>query len=132
MFQINQAFQLFEYVTGGQESFIYGQGWIFGVIMAILVGVERNFITREQALEFSVENLTSEVEVVETLFALPFSEQEDLEIGAAARPAPDLIPDDDKRGVGQWNLELSAGEKASVRISVGMTWPEGFELFWRP
>lgn len=39
MFQINQAFQLFEYVTGGQESFIYGQGWIFGVIMAILVGV---------------------------------------------------------------------------------------------
>lgn len=39
MFQINQAFQLFEYVTGGQDSFIYGKGWIFGVIMAILVGI---------------------------------------------------------------------------------------------
>ncbi|MCT8338504.1 alanine:cation symporter family protein [Flavobacteriaceae bacterium TK19130] len=39
MFQVNQAFQLFEYVTGGENSFISGKGWIFGVIMAIFVGV---------------------------------------------------------------------------------------------
>ncbi|OAB75805.1 alanine/glycine:cation symporter family protein [Cochleicola gelatinilyticus] len=39
MFQVNQAFKLFEHVTGGTESFIYGRGWIFGLIMAILVGV---------------------------------------------------------------------------------------------
>ena len=39
MFQVNQAFKLFEYVTGGEQSFIYGKGWIFGLIMAILVGV---------------------------------------------------------------------------------------------
>ncbi len=39
MFQINQAFQLFEYVTGAEESFIYGKGWLFGLVMAILVGI---------------------------------------------------------------------------------------------
>ncbi|HIA36780.1 MAG TPA: alanine:cation symporter family protein [Flavobacteriales bacterium] len=39
MFQVNQAFQQFEAVTGGTESFIYGQGWIFGLVMALLVAV---------------------------------------------------------------------------------------------
>lgn len=39
MFQINQAFQLFEYVTGAEESFVHGRGWLFGLIMAVLVGV---------------------------------------------------------------------------------------------
>jgi len=39
MFQVNQAFKLFEYVTGGEESFIYGQGWLFGLVMAIFTGI---------------------------------------------------------------------------------------------
>lgn len=39
MFQVNQAFKLFEYVTGGEQSFIYGKGWLFGLVMAILVGI---------------------------------------------------------------------------------------------
>ncbi|MDC8006212.1 alanine/glycine:cation symporter family protein [Aureisphaera galaxeae] len=39
MFQVNQAFKLFEHVTGGQGSFIHGKGWLFGLVMAILVGV---------------------------------------------------------------------------------------------
>ncbi len=39
MFQVNQAFQLFEHVTGGETSFIYGRGWLFGLIMAICVAI---------------------------------------------------------------------------------------------
>lgn len=39
MFQVNQAFKLFEHVTGGTESMFYGKGWLFGLIMAILVGL---------------------------------------------------------------------------------------------
>ena len=39
MFQVNQAFQMFESITGGEESFIHGQGWLFGLVMAILVGI---------------------------------------------------------------------------------------------
>ncbi len=39
MFQVNQAFKLFEHVTGGASSFIHGKGWVFGLVMAILVGI---------------------------------------------------------------------------------------------
>ena len=39
MFQANQAFQLVENITGGNSSFLHGKGWLFGLIMAILVGI---------------------------------------------------------------------------------------------
>lgn len=39
MFQVNQAFQLVEHMTGGEESFFHGNGWLFGLIMSILVGI---------------------------------------------------------------------------------------------
>lgn len=39
MFQVNQAFQLVENITGGESSFLNGYGWAFGVVMAILVGI---------------------------------------------------------------------------------------------
>ena len=39
MFQVNQAFQLVENITGGQESFLHGYGWAFGLVMAVLVGI---------------------------------------------------------------------------------------------
>ncbi len=38
MFQANQAFSIFETVVG-PESFFYGKGWLFGLIMAVLVGI---------------------------------------------------------------------------------------------
>jgi len=39
MVQINQATQQFISVTGGEESFLYGQSWIFGLVMAVVVGL---------------------------------------------------------------------------------------------
>ena len=39
MFQVNQAFQLVESITGGQASFLHQKGWLFGVVMAVLVGI---------------------------------------------------------------------------------------------
>lgn len=39
MFQVNQAFQLVQNITGGKESFLDGYGWAFGLVMAILVGI---------------------------------------------------------------------------------------------
>ncbi|AXT63255.1 alanine:cation symporter family protein [Aquimarina sp. AD10] len=39
MFQVNQAFKLFDHVIVSENSMIHGQGWVFGLIMAILVGV---------------------------------------------------------------------------------------------
>lgn len=39
MFQVNQAFQLVENITGGEASFLHGKGWLFGMVMAVLVGI---------------------------------------------------------------------------------------------
>lgn len=39
MFQANQAFKMVEYITGAESSFLHGRGWIFGIALAILVGV---------------------------------------------------------------------------------------------
>ncbi|MEM5567056.1 alanine/glycine:cation symporter family protein [Psychroserpens sp. AS72] len=39
MFQVNQAFQLVENITGGEQSFLHGNGWAFGLVMAVLVGI---------------------------------------------------------------------------------------------
>jgi len=37
MFQSNQAFEQFVVVTGGETSFFIGKGWLFGLIIALLV-----------------------------------------------------------------------------------------------
>lgn len=39
MVQINQATNQLITVTGGDGSFLSGQGWIFGIVMAVLIGV---------------------------------------------------------------------------------------------
>jgi AGCS family alanine or glycine:cation symporter len=41
MFQVNQAFQLVENITTpvGGVSILHGKGWLFGLVMAILVGI---------------------------------------------------------------------------------------------
>lgn len=39
MVQINQATQQLIAVTGGEESFLFGKGWLFGAIMAVVVGI---------------------------------------------------------------------------------------------
>ena len=39
MFQANQAFKQTVIATGGEQSFLYQQGWFFGLVMAILVGL---------------------------------------------------------------------------------------------
>jgi len=39
MFQSNQAFQQIVNVTGGEQSFIADSGWLFGLVMAIIVGM---------------------------------------------------------------------------------------------
>ena len=39
MFQANQAFSMVEFYTGGEQSVLHGYGWLFGILMAVLVGV---------------------------------------------------------------------------------------------
>lgn len=39
LFQVNQAYQQLLLVTGGDASFLAGRAWMFGLVMAILVGI---------------------------------------------------------------------------------------------
>jgi AGCS family alanine or glycine:cation symporter len=39
MFQANQAAQMVENITGGTDSFMYGYRWVFGLLMAVFVGI---------------------------------------------------------------------------------------------
>ena len=39
MFQVNQAFEMVQSVTGGEGSFLAGYGWLFGLVMSVLVGI---------------------------------------------------------------------------------------------
>lgn len=38
MFQANQSFQQFVNVTGGEDSFFADKGWLFGLVIALVVG----------------------------------------------------------------------------------------------
>ena len=38
MFQANQSFQQFLYITGGEDSFFSDKAWLYGLIMAVLLG----------------------------------------------------------------------------------------------
>lgn len=97
---------------------------------------DRGFLTssntRVQQMEFSVENLLATSEDVQTIFALPYSEQEDLSVSVSARPSPDVRDFEQQRGVSVWNLEVGPGEKKTVRVNVEMDWPEGRQMNWRP
>lgn len=87
---------------------------------------------RIQSMEFSVENLTGTDADVLTLFAMPFSEQEDLKLNASAKPAPDVMDYEKDRGIGAWDFALKPGQKRTVRVDVDITWPENKDLLWRP
>ncbi|TDR23554.1 alanine/glycine:cation symporter family protein [Marinicella litoralis] len=39
MFQVNQALEQLVSVTGGDESFLANNGWVFGLVVAVLVGI---------------------------------------------------------------------------------------------
>lgn len=39
MFQSNQAFEQFVYITGGENSWFSDKGWLFGLTIALLVGL---------------------------------------------------------------------------------------------
>ncbi|WP_298259209.1 DUF4139 domain-containing protein [uncultured Litoreibacter sp.] len=97
---------------------------------------DRGFLTssntRVQQMEFTVENLLADAEDVQTIFALPYSEQEDLTVSVSARPSPDERDFEQRRGVSVWNLEVGPGEKKTVRVNVEMDWPEGRQMHWQP
>lgn len=88
--------------------------------------------TREQNTVFRVSNLTGATQGVKAFYPLTYSEQEDLEVTITAKPRPDEANHDDKRGLSVWNLSLAPGETSEITINTSLSWPEGWQLNWRP
>ena len=38
MFQANQSYQQFVGITGGENSFFYNNAWMYGLVLALLLG----------------------------------------------------------------------------------------------
>ncbi|MEL7180801.1 MAG: DUF4139 domain-containing protein, partial [Pseudomonadota bacterium] len=81
----------------------------------------------EQAI-MTVENLTGQDWAVKLRDAIPYSEQEDLEVAFTASPAVTRRDPDGMRGILEWDLDLAAGEKQEVTLDYTLTWPDGFVL----
>ena len=81
----------------------------------------------EQAV-MKVENLTGQDWTVLLRDAIPYSEQDDLEVEFDASPAVTRRDPDGQRGILEWGLELGAGETQEVRLDYTLTWPSGYVL----
>ena len=81
----------------------------------------------EQAV-MTVENLTGQDWAVKLRDAIPYSEQDDLEVEFTASPAVTRRDPEGARGVLEWDLDVAAGETQEVTLEYTLTWPSGYVL----
>ncbi|MEQ6203138.1 DUF4139 domain-containing protein [Sulfitobacter sp. HNIBRBA2951] len=90
---------------------------------------DRGLISRSNAQEqevlMRIENLGAQSWDIELHEAIPYSEQDDLEIDWSASPTADVRDVEERRGLMQWNLELDAGETQEITIEQSIRWPDG-------
>jgi hypothetical protein len=87
---------------------------------------------QRRRIAFSVENTSGNAEPVRLLYAVPFAEQEDIEVDVRFTRAPDETDVDDLRGVSAWDLDVAPGETSRIEMTVELTWPDEMILNWRP
>jgi uncharacterized protein (TIGR02231 family) len=82
--------------------------------------VERTVLT--------VENLTSQDWDVLLRDAVPYSEQDDLQVSLTAVPEPTRRDPEGARGIVEWDLSVPAGTEQQVVMETTLRWPSGFVL----
>ncbi|SFR59385.1 conserved hypothetical protein [Yoonia tamlensis] len=82
---------------------------------------------KEEAV-ISVENLTGQDWDVLLRDAVPYSEQDDLEVSVTASPSVTRTNPEGQRGILEWDLSVSAGEKQVISLDYTLTWPGGYVL----
>ncbi|WP_306045974.1 DUF4139 domain-containing protein [Nioella sp. MMSF_3534] len=87
---------------------------------------------QRQVVEFGITNVSDQPEDVRILYAVPYTEQEDLELDLTLSIAPSVENLDGRRGIHAWDLTVGAGETRTIRMEADMSWPEGYDLYWRP
>lgn len=85
-----------------------------------------------QVVEFGVTNISDNEEEVRILYAVPFSEQEDLELDLSLSVPPSEQDVDGRRGIHAWDVTVGPSETRTIRMEAEMSWPEGYDLYWRP
>ena len=76
----------------------------------------------------TVENLTGQEWDVLLRDAVPYSEQDDLEVSVTASPAVTRRDPEGARGIVEWDLTLPAGDEQEVTLEYTLRWPSGFVL----
>ena len=82
--------------------------------------VERTVLT--------VENLTGQDWDVLLRDAVPYSEQDDLQVSLTAVPEPTRRDRDGARGIVEWDLSVPAGAEQEVVMETTLRWPSGYVL----
>ncbi|MBF9042517.1 mucoidy inhibitor MuiA family protein [Rhodobacterales bacterium HKCCE4037] len=88
--------------------------------------------TQSRELAFGVTNSGTEAEEVRILYAVPFAEQEDLDLEVTLMPRPTETDVDDMRGVNAWEVTVEPGEELLIELQADFEFPEGQILDWRP
>ncbi|MEL6682585.1 MAG: DUF4139 domain-containing protein [Pseudomonadota bacterium] len=81
----------------------------------------------EQA-KMTVENLTGQDWRVLLRDAIPYSEQDDLEVEFSAAPSVTRRNPEGQRGILEWDLDMAAGATQDVTLDYTLTWPDGYVL----
>ncbi|WP_322894645.1 MULTISPECIES: DUF4139 domain-containing protein [unclassified Yoonia] len=76
----------------------------------------------------TVENLTGQDWDVLLRDAVPYSEQDDLEVTLTASPEVTRRDPDGERGIVEWDLNVPAGAEQEVTLEYTLRWPSGFVL----
>jgi len=92
------------------------------------VGVFSSANQLAEAAVMTVENVTGQDWKVLLRDAIPYSEQDDLEIEFTARPSIARRDPDGQRGILEWDLDVDAGEKLDITLDYTLTWPNGYVL----
>ena len=92
------------------------------------VGVFTSANQLTEQVVMRVENLTGQYLPVLLRETIGYTEQEDLEVEFTADPRFARRNPEGRRGVLEWDLDVSAGETQEIVLDYTLTWPDGYVL----
>lgn len=76
----------------------------------------------------TVRNVTGQNWRVLLRDAIPYSEQDDLDVSFEASPRVTRVAPDGQRGILEWDLDVPAGTTQELKLDYTLTWPGGYIL----
>ncbi|MEM8579083.1 MAG: DUF4139 domain-containing protein [Pseudomonadota bacterium] len=84
--------------------------------------------TQRERQVLRIENTGQEEWPVRLRGAVPYSEQDDLEITWTASPPPARQDAEDRQGILEWRFDLGPGSTQEISVDTEITWPADMEL----